>query len=234
MASAPTEIAIEGPDAAASRPGPPTDPAPPELWFDRSSITTDAMVTIEGVSEEDWWKSAPESRICEFFDGVVYMPSPATDEHQDETSFWFDLLNGFRIATRAPVRVRLGPAVLRLAPRRNPEPDLFVLPREPGQGPPALLIVEVVSNSTKAHDRGRKAEFYCDAMIPEFLLVDLGRAQVAVHRRVGEGYETSVLERGPWISASLPGFWLDVAWLWDYDKADPRALLETILAGPPA
>src|SRR3954449_3850120 len=79
-------------------PGPPDEVVPPELWFDRSSITVDAMVTIEGVTEEDWWRYAPEGRICEYIDGVVYMPSPATDEHQDVTLFWADILNGFRHA----------------------------------------------------------------------------------------------------------------------------------------
>ena len=67
----------------------------PELWFDRSSITADVMVTIEGVSEEEWWRYAPEGRVCEFFDGVVYMPSPATIEHQDDVGFWYFLLSGY-------------------------------------------------------------------------------------------------------------------------------------------
>ena len=50
------------------------------------------MVTLEGISEEDWWKYAPEGRVCEYLDGVVYMPSPATVEHQDDVGFWFGLL----------------------------------------------------------------------------------------------------------------------------------------------
>src|SRR4051812_16801022 len=76
----------------------PVEASDPAEWFDRSSIALDAMVVIEDVSEEEWWRRAPEGRVCEFFDGTVYMPSPASAEHQDEVGFWLDLLNGFKFA----------------------------------------------------------------------------------------------------------------------------------------
>jgi Uma2 family endonuclease len=213
---------------------PESEGVPPELWFDRSSITADAMVTIVGVSEEEWWKFAPEDQICEFFDGVVYMPSPATDEHQDEVSFWFDILNGFRISTKASFRVRMGPAVLRLASGQCPEPDLFVVPKGPGpHSPPALLVVEVFSKSTKGHDQGLKAERYRAAGVPEFVHLDLERERMLVHRATDAGYSTEILERGIWNSTSIEGFWLNVEWLWNYDEEDPRARLVEILAGAP-
>lgn len=210
------------------------DAIPPEPWFDRSSITADVMVTLEGISEEDWWKYAPEGRVCEYLDGVVYMPSPASDEHQDDVGFWFSLLNIYTTERRVG-RARLGPGVLRLAPRRNPEPDVFVVPLGDGpHDPPALLVVEALSKSTRGHDTGRKRDLFQEAGIPEIVYVDLKRRRIIVHRKADDLYTTEVLDRGIWHSASIPGFWIEVSWLWEDPLPGPLRCLQAILAGPPA
>ncbi len=208
---------------------------PPNRWFDRSGIKLDAMVTIRGVREIDWWMYAPETRICEYFDGTVYMPSPAKDDHQDQVGFWFDLTNGFCQETGLAVHVRLGPAVLHLAPGQYPEPDVFVVPKGPRPlEPRAFLIVEVLSKSTRSHDLGLKTRRYREAQIPEFVYVDLRKHKLLV-RSHADGQETEeVLDKGIWRSSGIPGFWIDVAWPWGPDLPNPRRCLETILAGPPA
>ncbi len=132
------------------------DDVPPELWFDRSSIIADVMVILEGVSEEDWWKYAPDNRVCEYIDGVVYLPSPASREHQDDVGFWFILIQSLLGETQLGHAV-LGPGVLPLGPRKNPEPDVFVVPIGEGpHDPPALLVIETLSKSTRSHDLGRR------------------------------------------------------------------------------
>ena len=233
MASAPTSLASQSP----ALPAPPAAAEPSEYvpaWFDRSSITADVMVMIEGVTEEEWWEDAPDNRVCEFWDGVVYMPSPASVEHQSDVGFWFFLLSGFA-SEREIGEVILGPGVLRLAPGRNLEPDVFVVPFGEGpHDPPALLVVETLSPSTRAHDTGRKAQGYRDAKIPEMIHVDLKRRRIIVSRRVEEMYTTEILERGIWHSASVPGFWLDIEWLWRDSHPRRVQCLLAILAGLPA
>jgi Uma2 family endonuclease len=215
-------------------PGPPDEVVPPELWFDRSSITIDAMVTIEGVSEEAWWRYAPEGRVCEFFDGVVYMPSPATREHQEDVGFWFFLLKGFT-GERGLGEVLLGPGVLPLAPGHNPEPDVFVVPSGVGpHDPPAFLVVETLSNSTRRHDTGRKADAFRAAKIPEIVYVDLKHRRLQIHRRVDDLYTTEIVREGIWRSSAIPGFWIEVAWLWEEPLPNSLRCLQAILAGPPA
>lgn len=208
--------------------------APPEVWFDRSSIAAPVMVTVPGVSEDDWWAHAPETQICEFLDGVVYMPPPASDEHQDEVSFLAFLLQGFA-SERQLGRARCGPAVLTVAPGKNFEPDVFVTP--PGVGPhapPALIVVEVLSPGTRAYDLGQKLDRYRDALIPEVLHIDGARHRLIVHTRADDLYLTTILTEGAWQSAALPGFWIDVGWLFGEDLQRPLACLNRILAGPPA
>jgi Uma2 family endonuclease len=191
------------------------------------------MVMIEGQTEEDWWRYAPESRICEYIDGIIYMPSPATAEHLDDVGFLFFLLNGFRYSQGGGT-VRTGPGVLQLAPGRNPEPDIFVLPPEGEPGPPALLVVETLSKSTRSHDLKRKAAIFQDAGIPEVLYVDLAKKRLGFLHKVAGEYRTDWLEDGLWISEAVPGFWFDVTWLWEDPLPNPLTCLEIILAGPPA
>ena len=206
----------------------------PDQWFDRSSITADVMVTLEGVSEEDWWKNAPEGRVCEYLDGVVFMPSPASREHQEDVGLWHTLLNCF-LEGRGIGTPLLGPGVLNLAPRRNPEPDLFVVPLGAGPHvPPALLVIETLSKSTRSHDLGRKRDAFHEARIPEIVYVDLKRRRLVTDRLVEDIYASEVVHRGVWRSASIAGFWIDVAWLWEDPLSGPMRCLQAILAGPPA
>jgi hypothetical protein len=57
---------------------------------------------------------------------------------------------------------------------------------------------------------------------------------VIVERWVGDGYRREQRTEGRLDSTALPGYWLDVAWLWADPLPNPRRCLERILAGPHA
>src|SRR5690242_18122559 len=169
---------------------PDVEPAPPEQWYDRSSLPVEAMVTIEGQTEEDFFRFAPEDRFCEFIDGVVYLPSPVSIRHQDIVRFMLVLLDGFR-CERGTGKVMMGPAVLRVAPDRDLEPDVFVVPIGAEPLPPtglalgaAELVVEILSPGNRSHDLVRKSALYREAGIPEVWFVD-GRDHVLIVERRG-------------------------------------------------
>jgi Uma2 family endonuclease len=115
----------------------------------------------------------------------------------------------------------MGPAVLRVAPGRNLEPDVFVAPVGAEPLPPkglamggAVLVVEVLSPGNRSHDLKRKAAVYREARIPEIVFVDDREKRLVVHRLIGADYETLRVESGRWESSAVPGSWLDVGWLW--------------------
>ncbi|MGE5756127.1 MAG: Uma2 family endonuclease [Planctomycetaceae bacterium] len=205
----------------------------PSHVYDRSSLTGDYMVMLSDQAPEDFERYAPESQYCEYINGVVYMPSPATDRHQEHVGFLFHLLDGFRCERGGGV-VRMGPSVLRLSEDWKPEPDVFVRPGD-GEGHPelpALLVIEVLSRSTRGHDLGLKLSIYRGAGIPEIWLLDECDRTVIVERRVGDGYRRERYNEGCLVS-TIPGFWIDVAWLWEHPLPNARRCLEAILAGPP-
>jgi Uma2 family endonuclease len=203
--------------------------------YDRSSFEGDFLVAIPGQTAEDFEEYAPESQFCEYFDGVIYMPTPVTDRHQDWTIFLCDLVNGFRLA-RGLGQVLTGPAVLRLTPEHKPEPDLFARPVGGAVegGPKAVFVVEVLSPSNRAYDLHHKAAIYQSAGIPEIWYVDGEGPSVIVDRREEGGYRREAYSEGVAHSTGLPGFWIDAGWLWPDPLPNPRECLELILAGPPA
>ncbi|MDR3638261.1 MAG: Uma2 family endonuclease [Isosphaeraceae bacterium] len=203
--------------------------------YDRSSLKGDYMVMIAGQTAEDFEKYAPETQFCEYFDGIVYMPSPVTDRHQEQVMFVSHLLDGFR-CERGGGQILTGPAVRRLTPEWKPEPGIFVRPpaNAPAPQPPALLVVEFHSPSTRQHDLGLKLEAYRAMGIPNIWMVDdrehLLRAET--QRGPGGPYVPHRLTEGRLDVAAIPGFWIDVAWLWADPLPNARRCLERILATP--
>ena len=222
---------LEAPPRRPQIPSRAIEPAPG--CYDRSSITRDAMVTIHGQSVEEWAQSAPDNQICEYIDGVVYMPSGPTEQHQDVVGFLSSLLTMLRSRLRVGP-VRSGPGSLQLGGERYPQPDIFVVPPLGGEGgPPALLVVEILSPSTRRHDLVTKSSIFREALIPDLWFVDMDRRVLKSERFVHGRYE--VLEQADGIvsPSSIPGFWLDVAWLWEQPLPDPRLILDRIAAGSP-
>lgn len=75
----------------------------------------------------------------------------------------------------------------------EPEPDVFVVPRDPNDylgGHPShpLLIVEVAVSSYRI-DHEYKASLYARAAVPEYWIVDLVHEAVEVHREPEESAE---------------------------------------------
>ncbi|WP_169980028.1 Uma2 family endonuclease [Tautonia rosea] len=217
---------------------PEVEPTPPESWYDRSSISADAMVMIEGQTEEDFFRFAPENRYCEFIDGIVYMPSPVSPRHQKLVGFWYVLLSTYSEA-RELGEVMMGPAVFRVAPNRDLEPDVFVTPVGEEPLPPgnlafgaAVLVVEILSPGNRSHDLKRKAGIDKDARVPEIVFVDDWNKVLIVERLVGQEYETHRLSSGRWESSAVPGFWLDVGWLWNDPLPNKQRPVNVILGNP--
>jgi Uma2 family endonuclease len=138
-------------------------------------------------------RNSVEARY-EFIDGYVYLLAGGTADHStigiNLTSLLHSLLRG------NPCRVYNSDLRVRLSQRRYVYPDASVScdPRDRGpvdtvQFP--CLIVEVLSSSTEAYDRGRKFAYYraCPT-VQEYVLVDTQRQAVEVYRRKADTFWT--------------------------------------------
>jgi Uma2 family endonuclease len=107
-----------------------------------------------------------------------------------------------------------------LSANSEPQPDVIVLQAPPTRyrdrlpGPADVLLLIEVADSSRAFDRGPKAQMYADAGIEELWIVDVVAAEVLVLREPRpEGYaSTAVLRRGDRISPTrLPSVVIEVS-----------------------
>ncbi len=135
----------------------------------------------------------PEERL-ELVDGEIVAMNPIGVRHAACVTRLTTLLSA-GVGRRALVSVQ-NPVVL--GERQEPQPDLAVLrhrddyyaTRRPGP-PDVLLLVEVV-DTTMTFDRGVKVPRYAAAGVPEVWLVDLQRDLILVyHEPTPQGYTIS-------------------------------------------
>lgn len=126
-------------------------------------------------------------RRVELLDGVVYDMTPQSRRHAAA-------LRKARRALEAvcpedcDVEVQMP---LSLEPDSTPEPDLAIVPRDPGDyagGHPttALLVVEIADSSLQ-HDRNQKARAYARAGIQDFWILNLLDNLLEVYRDPVDG-----------------------------------------------
>ena len=181
------------------------------------------MVYVPGWTEERYFAEAPESKFVEFVDGDLIVHSPVSIRHQRVTAFLSFLLQGY-VELNNLGKVLQGPAVVRLRPYMNYEPDIFFISEDqyPGlveqyfSGAPRL-IVEVLSRGTSNHDLRVKAVNYRQHGVEEYWAIDPASGILLRHLlppEAGEPYTVSEFRSGRLESKAVHGFWIEVSWLW--------------------
>lgn len=174
-------------------------PALPEL-VEQAQKT---LLREQKLREKFYADITPEHK-WEFIQGEVIMHSPALNRHLTATKHLFSLMD-------AHVRLnKLGVVHIEKAmtcfPRNDYEPDItfFGLTKARLTGPDTLkfpipdLIVEVLSPSTEARDRGIKFQDYALHGVAEYWIIDPVAESVELHRLAGEIYPPGrTADRGP-------------------------------------
>lgn len=186
----------------------------------------------------------PDEGIVEWVDGEVIRHMPATASHQDIVGLLFALIRDFvnvfglgRVLL-APFEVKLWPS----GPAREPD-ILFVgqdrlssLYNQRFEGGPSL-VVEVVSPGSVTIDRVDKFREYERAGVGEYWIIDPRhqKQQADFYVRDDQGHFTPVEidDDGVYASALLPGFRLQIAWLWQPETVNIQRALAVMLADAP-
>ncbi len=201
----------------------------------KEPLTGGYELRLTGWTEERYWRDAPSDRFWEFVDGEVVVASPVDIRHQRMVKFLTILASEF-CEVREMGEVVNGPAALRLRPELAREPDIFVLsPEESARAHGSrlevcpCLIIEVTDTDSERRDLVEKSLEYAARGVPEYWSVHVGKRRVTVFRgRKGVPAQT-VMRRGRLDSTGLPGFWIDVSWLWQDPFPKTLACLKQIL-----
>ncbi|HEV7126530.1 MAG TPA: Uma2 family endonuclease, partial [Ktedonobacterales bacterium] len=81
---------------------------------------------------------------------------------------------------------------------------------------PADLVIEVISPESVKRDREQKFSEYQQAGIPEYWLIDDNNQQADFYQLDAQGAYQRVAPdaQGIYHRPTVPGFWLNIAWLW--------------------
>jgi Uma2 family endonuclease len=216
----------------------------------------DAPLVIPGVSEEEYYALDHEIRY-QYLGGDLVKERVGI-LHAGLNYFIAALLREYIDAREAPgagALVTIAGFPMRLDHKWSPEPDVMVIreerrhlvSRQRLKGP-ADLAVEIASYSHPRIDLKRKLPRYRQARVPEIWMVDPYRKLVQVEvvrpdrpsspdspsgpssdNHSGD-YEVRVLGAGRLTTAALPGFWMEVGWLWQEPLPSLFACLRQILA----
>jgi Uma2 family endonuclease len=210
----------------------------------------DAPLVIPGVREDEYY--ALGHGIHYQYLGGDLVKEPVGFLHDDINLFIASLMKEFVRAQGGGALVTSSGFPMRLDPLWSPEPDVMVireerrhlLSRNRLEGP-ADLAIEIASYSHPRIDLKRKLPRYREARVPEIWLINPYSKTVRVevlrpagangpdapNRDAGSGaYETRTLSAGRLTTAALPGFWIEVSWLWQEPLPSAFACLSQILA----
>ena len=194
------------------------------------------LVVKEGVTEEDFYRLADEDSNWEYLDGRIVVHSPASFRHEDLFSFLIAVLRAYSDETRLG-KVLGSRFPMRLDEHWSPEPDLMVIRSErvPLIGKqrlegPADLVVEIVSEGKRHLIFREKLPRYREAAIPEVWVVDPYRSEILVETATPAGTKPRTVTSGRLDSTVLPGFWLQVEWLWQETLPSALRCAQEILA----
>lgn len=170
----------------------------------------------------------------EFIQGEVIMHSPALNRHLLATKGVFKLMEAYVQVHRLGI-VHIEKAMTSF-PRNDYEPDVifFGLAKAALITPDTLrfpvpdLIVEVLSPSTEARDRGVKFQDYALHGVAEYWIVDPDAETVELHRLADDHYPPVARQSdGELASDVIPGFTIPVRAV--FEEAENLAALRAML-----
>jgi Uma2 family endonuclease len=144
---------------------------------------------------DDIWDIPEDGNRYEVIDGELYVTPPPLEPHQFASGMLFGHLWQY-IHPRRLGRLYSAPLGIVLDEENGVQPDIVYVSRERLgivverglEGAPEL-VVEVLSPSTRARDRGVKMRRYAAAGIPHYWIVDPRTRTIEAYELADGGYE---------------------------------------------
>jgi Uma2 family endonuclease len=185
---------------------------------------------------EEFCDRVHENEKADLIKGLIYMQTPPSTLHELVFLFLVHLLDIF--VREKELGVVLGSrAAARLGKYDGPEPDIMFVAKERQHivdanyvdGAPDLII-EIISPDTAYIDRKLKKKQYAKFGVLEFWMIDPDRLVAEFLRNHDGKWEAMPLTaKGIFHSQVVPGFWLNLEWLWAEELPDPLEAVTQIL-----
>ena len=189
------------------------------------TVRSDPAPKSRKLTYEDYVALPDDGRRYEIFDGELAVSPSPTSAHQFVSHNLEFALSAW-VRSRRLGRIWDAPLDLILEPSVVLQPDLFFISNERSsivtkrgvEGAPDL-VVEILSESTAARDRGVKMHIYARHGVARYWIVDVDRRALEVHTLRGGAYEPIATYSGNEVACfDVPvGFTLPLAEIWPED-----------------
>jgi Uma2 family endonuclease len=171
---------------------------------------------------DDIWDTPEDGNRYEVIDGELYVTPPPLEPHQGAAGALYRHISPY-VHERRLGKIYFAPLGVVLDDENGVQPDLvYVSSERQGiivergiEGAPDL-VVEILSRSTQARDRGVKMRRYAAAGIPHYWIVDVRARALETYRLRQQGYESiGVYRTGSVFQPELfPGLEIPIDELW--------------------
>ena len=170
---------------------------------------------------DDFLVLVAEDEKADLLDGVIYRASPESTDDNSLEAWLCRLLGGF-VEELDLGEVYVSRVAFRITEKQGPEPDVSFVSEKRRRtihrgfvaGPPDIAV-EIVSPDSVQRDYVKKRQVYEYAGVREYWIIDPDELRATFLRLVRGKFREVELEDGHIFSSqALPGFWLDVRWLW--------------------
>lgn len=194
--------------------------------------------SVQRITFEEYLDLLTEETKGDLIDGVLYMQSPPSDDHEKIFGCLFGILQAYVIRKKLGL-VRGSRTAIKFSGYNGTQPDIVFISNARRHlvhpyfmdGPPDVAV-EILSPSTRRLDRGRKTELYAEHGVLEFWQFDPEEQTTEFFwNDNGAWTPMPVSEDGFFHSQAIPGFWLNVNWLFADEPPDILDTVMTILAG---
>ena len=204
-------------------------------------VSTPPLLEGDSQTSEEFlrrWEQMPDVRRAELIDGIVFIPSPISRDHDAFRAFFAAWLSLY--ATATPGCYPGLDATWRMGDRQVPQPDavLVILPEYGGQskiagdyysGAPELIVEVAVSSHSR--DFGAKKRLYEQMGVREYLIAVPREERLVSLALTPEGYRPQEADSdGAFRSICFPGLQLDFRALWRLDLQRMNSVLQQGLA----
>jgi Uma2 family endonuclease len=196
----------------------------------------DTLVADEAVRRAHFIETVLECEKAEFINGEKIVHSPVKYRHNVVAKRLLVLLDAY-ITRRGLGYVGYEKLMVSLT-RNDYEPDICYFNAATADGfhpdqmrfPAPDFVVEVLSASTAANDRGVKFDDYAAHSVAEYWIIDPDTETVEQYRLAGERYELAIkAQTGELRSFAVPGFVIPVRAI--FEDALNQATLRELLQG---
>ena len=190
------------------------------------SACTDKPLTVD-----EFCDLVDEDTNAELVEGIIVMKSPVSEPHEGVFDFLHKILSMY-VEHRNLGRVRGPKTLVRIGRYTGREPDLLFVSRERLDivhtnyvaGPPDLVI-EIVSPHDRPHELIAKQTEYEGLGVRELWLIDRPKTSVKAFDLQPDGvFEQRSLDAGVLEAKTVPGFWIELDWLWSELDRFPSTL----------